>query len=140
MVSRRRMNGNIPTTVRLVMGPAAIGAAVSATHRFAAAHRLSDDLTARLAVVVEELVTNLIDHGEACGARANLRLRWGEGGVAIHLTDRAKAFDPRDSVASDGVPARGGGAGLLLVMAWTTVRSCRRARGANRLHLFVAGH
>ncbi|MET0270976.1 MAG: ATP-binding protein, partial [Sphingomonas sp.] len=105
--------------------------------RFIADARLSDDLAFRLAIVVEELITNLVEHGEALETRANLRIGRRGDGVEICLADRGIAFDPRHSVASDHVPERGGGAGVMLILAWATVRSYRRARGTNRLHLFL---
>lgn len=139
MIFSSGMDGNLHATVRFAATPAGIGEALAAAHAFAEASRLPPDTAAKLAIIVEELVANIVDHGGAPGTPVRLGLTPRDGGVAITLIDRGIAFDPRAHVAAARPPARGGGAGLRLIRAWTTIEEARRVDDANRLTLFLAG-
>ncbi|MFZ4688875.1 MAG: ATP-binding protein [Polymorphobacter sp.] len=122
---------------------AAVGAAVAAARAFAAANALPIETAARLAIIVEELVSNLIDHaGLAPDARIELTLSRAGDAVSIGLADPGAPFDPRTAAftATERPPARGGGAGLALVRAWATIDGYSRADGRNLLQLTLACH
>ncbi len=119
-------------------GPDAVADAVAAAHAFAAATALGEDTSVRLAIIVEELVANVFEHGElADGELVELTLtRLGQE-VSLIMEDRGLAFDPRALPQSDSVPERGGGAGLGLVNAWTRILSYESADAGNRLELII---
>ena len=90
----------------------------------------------RLAIIVEELVTNLYDHG---GLEADdvfeIELCATATQISIIITDGGTAFDPGVAELSSAVPARGGGAGLKLLRDWATHIEYRTIAGRNRLAL-----
>ena len=92
---------------------------------------------ARLAVVVEELVSNAIRHGAADGAiMIDLSLTEGDGEIALALVDDGVAFDPTADRNFSGPDAEsGGGVGLALVKAWANAFAYRRADGRNVIEL-----
>ena len=92
---------------------------------------------ARLAVVVEELVSNGVRHGAGGGAIAiDLRLEADEGEVALTLSDDGLAFDPTADQGFAGPDAEtGGGVGLALVRAWARTFSYTRNDGRNVIDL-----
>lgn len=120
---------------------AAVAAAVGAARAFAAAAALPPEPAARLAVVTEELVSNLIDHAAMpAGAMIELALVIIDDRVHLRLVDRAAPFDPRGATVAP-IPDRGGGAGLALVRAWARIDSYTRDGDANvtRLSLPASG-
>nr|WP_232307140.1 ATP-binding protein [Sphingomonas sp. Y57] len=114
-------------------------AGVDAVHGFCAEAGLDGSDVARLAIIVEELVTNLIEHGGAGAAEAiELSLAWrDEGAVALVLSDGGGAFDPREAPHDVAIPDRGGGAGLNLVRAWASILDYRSEGGRNRMELSI---
>ena len=112
-------------------------AALAAAEDFASAAGLDARGGARLAVVVEELVSNAIRHGAADGAIAiDLTLVAGDGEIAVVLQDDGIAFDPTEQRAFTGPnPETGGGVGLALVRAWANSIGYTRANGRNRIEL-----
>ena len=115
-------------------GAAVVGDAVAATRRFANGEALPADDAARLCVIVEELVTNLLEHG-ASRAPIGLALERSATAVRIVIDDGCQPFDPRSADDATVVPARGGGAGLRLVRAWAEILGYDRVAGRNRLEL-----
>jgi serine/threonine-protein kinase RsbW len=92
--------------------------------------------TDRLAIVLEEWVMNVVEHGVPHpSSRIVLRLAGGATGVRITVSDAGMAFDPRAVALATPNPDRGGGAGIALILAWATIEDYRRARGRNRLVL-----
>lgn len=129
------------TKLFILADAAAVAAAVGAARAFAAAAALPPDPAARLAIVTEELVSNLIDHAAMPeGACIELGLSLDDDRVHLRLVDRAEPFDPR-SVAVAKIPARGGGAGLALVRAWARIDGYAREGETNvtRLSLSASG-
>ena len=87
--------------------------AIRAARRFAAGCGVAEAAVDRLCLVVDEWLTNVVEHG--------------------------RPFDPRAAAAFEGPnPDRGGGAGLELVRAWSQIADYRRRRGRNRLVLVMA--
>lgn len=112
-------------------------AALEAAEGFASVAGLDARGGARLAVVVEELVSNAIRHGAADGTIAiDLTLTAGEGEIALVLTDDGVAFDPTAQRNFSGPDAEtGGGVGLALVKAWANAFAYRRENGRNIIEL-----
>jgi anti-sigma regulatory factor (Ser/Thr protein kinase) len=123
------------STLSLPADAAAAGTALQAVHRLADAAGLDADTRARLAVVVEELVVNAVEHG--CpdpASRIDLTLSREAAGVRVELSDAGVAFDPRRADADPAGPSeRGGNAGLALVRAWSRIASYSRTGGRNHL-------
>ena len=112
-------------------------AALAAAEDFASEAGLDARGGARLAVVVEELVSNAIRHGAANGAIAmDLSLNAGDGEIALELVDDGVAFDPTAERNFSGPDAEsGGGVGLALVKAWANRLAYSRRDGRNRIEL-----
>ena len=121
---------------RLVADRAAVGRALAVTRAFVEQAELSRDAAERLAIIVEEWVANLIDHGAPPqNSRIVLRLvRTGEA-IRITVSDAGAPFDPRDATFEGPDLERGGGVGLELMRAWSRVVAYGRRGGRNRLVL-----
>ncbi|MET0179730.1 MAG: ATP-binding protein [Novosphingobium sp.] len=112
-------------------------AALIVTAEFARACALDPAMSARLAIVVEELVENVLTHG-ADSADVMIRMQLDRAGdaVVVVLEDTGIAFDPRSAPDPPAPRAdRGGGVGLALVRAWSEIRSYQCDAGVNRLEL-----
>jgi len=119
-------------------GPTALGDAVAAMRRFAMDQGLAPRDGARLCIIVEELVTNIFEHGgmEDVGP-VGLAMERAGSAVRIAIDDGGQPFDPASASDPGTVPARGGGAGLRLVRAWAQILGYERSAGRNRLELLV---
>jgi len=117
---------------------ATVRSAILTAHEFAHACGMVPAAAARLAVVVDELVGNLLRHGRPGGdVRLKLTLQpgLGEGEVAMTLEDDCPPFDPR-AAAFDGPDGdSGGGVGLALVRAFADIAGYEHRDGLNRLTL-----
>ena len=118
-----------------IAGPTTVGDAVASARRYAIDQELGARDQARLCIIVEELVTNLIEHG---GAEHTIGIEYARlaSSVALAIEDGGEPFDPRTAL-DDEVPARGGGAGLRLVKSWSEVVGYQSTAGRNRLELMV---
>ena len=91
-----------------------------------------------MAIVVEELVTNLYEHG---GLGANdvfeLELSATDDAICLLLLAPGDEFDPGGAQPDTAVPERGGGAGLKLVRAWADRIDYQREDGRNRLAVLL---
>lgn len=113
----------------------AVTVAVGSARRFAA--DLPVRVADRLAIIVEELMENLVEHAvQPPGAVIRLGLWVDAGRVWLTLVDQAAPFDPRHAAVMP-IPARGGGAGLALVRAWTRIDSYDRDADCNVLLLSI---
>ena len=122
-------------------GDGAVHALVDGVQTFCLDTGLKPGHAARLLIVVEELVTNLVEHGGiGAGGTIELAVRQEEAAILITLGDDGPPFDPRGSVAGEAVPDRGGGAGIELVRAWAEMLGYVSAEGWNRLELRMALH
>lgn len=123
---------------RLAGGRGAIAGAIGLAHDFAAAAALSEDDAVRLALIVEELVANIVEHGGVGPAEhIEVRIEPDRDGSAVRvaLSDPCPPFDPRGATHAEAPPERGGGAGLAMVRAWATILAWRHADGRNVLEL-----
>jgi anti-sigma regulatory factor (Ser/Thr protein kinase) len=116
---------------------ATLGPAQAVVDAFAAAQALDATTKRRLAIIVEELLVNVIDHAmHDRDIALGLQLRHGQDGLVITIDDDSVAFDPR-SVAPPELPNadHGGGVGLAIVKAWADIVSYDSEDGRNRLVL-----
>lgn len=118
-------------------GPESIHRAVTLANDYNAQHVVGDRQSARLAILIEELVTNLYDHGVvAKGFSGELVLQVENDSLCVTLRDSGAPFDPRDAAEVDMPNAvRGGGVGLAMIRAWADVLDYRREDGMNCLLL-----
>ena len=122
-------------------GPESVHRAVALAQLFSTSNALSAPQAARLAILVEEAVTNLYDHA-APGRGFSGRLELQSDADALHVTlsDSGAGFDPRDAAAAEAPNAeRGGGVGLALIRAWADIVDYRRDGEMNRLELRLKG-
>lgn len=88
----------------------------------------------RLAILIEELIANLFDHGDG-NVTATLRLQRTESHVHLVLEDGGAPFDPRQAGSVEPNEERGGGVGLALVRAWPEQLTYWPGPPTNRLDL-----
>ena len=119
-------------------GPTAIHAAVTAARALGERTGIGEADAARLAILVEELVTNLYDHG---GLKPDdmfeLEMTSGDGEVGLVLVAPGKEFDPTVGRKRADSSAKGAGAGLKLLRAWSRRTDYRYVDGRNRLELLL---
>jgi serine/threonine-protein kinase RsbW len=116
-----------------------IAQAVETAHVFAADAALSKADAARLAVLVEELIANICDHGgcDSCDV-INLQLSAADGAICILIDDPGRPFDPTTAEANEAIPERGGGAGIALVRAWASDFRYERRDGRNYTRVILS--
>jgi serine/threonine-protein kinase RsbW len=119
-----------------VSGPTALGDAIASTRHFAIAQGLARRDQARLCIIVEELISNLCEHG-ICETDREIavELLRHRDSVGLVFEDNGAPFDPRSATDAPDMPPRGGGAGLRLVKAWSEILVYDTANGRNRLEL-----
>ena len=129
-------DSNSPTLTIRCTGEDAVHRMVEGAQAFSADCRLESAQSARLAIIVEELVFNLVEHG-GVGASGliELVLSHRDAAVEIALSDSGIAFDPRGAESQEAIPERGGGAGIDLVRAWAEILDYGTHAGSNRLLL-----
>jgi serine/threonine-protein kinase RsbW len=118
-------------------GPESIHRAVALVQLFSASNALTPKQRVKLAILAEEAVTNLYDHGVVDSAfSGTLTLTSDNGEVRLMLCDSGEPFDPREADEID-MPniERGGGAGLAMIRAWAEIVDYRSGDGVNRLEL-----
>lgn len=131
------MHGNDPMTTRFPADGQAVSIALAAARRFAGTAGLAPGDADRLAIIIEELVINIVEHGDAAGAPITLRIAIAGPAIHLALADEGRFFDPRLAEQSETIPERGGGVGLALVRAWTRIIGYSCENGCNRLELIV---
>ena len=117
----------------------AVSRALAVVGGFIASANCGADAEAKLAIVVEELVANLIEHGNClCDSEIELELTALGSDIGVTLCDAGTAFDPR-AFDSDAhlPPERGGGAGIALVKAWAIITGYECGEGRNILRLVI---
>lgn len=110
---------------------------------FAANHRMTPDDTARVLIVLEELITNLLKYGypeKVTTGTAEIALSIDDEQLTIELVDDARAFDPTSVPALElDRPAADrpvGGLGLHIVRALTEGMRYSRVEERNVTRLF----
>ena len=103
---------------------------------FASDAGLGDSAAEKLAIIVEEWLINVVEHGGAAPtSRILLRLERDGAVVRVGFSDAGGPFDPREVEFEGPNLERGGGAGLALIKAWSRIAEYRRRAGRNRLVL-----
>ena len=97
-------------------------------------------LEVKLAIVVEELVTNALHHGGKGQAfTLSLELAVEEGVIRLSMEDNGPVFNPLAVPPVKGPdPKTGGGIGLAIVHAWAMESSYSREPGLNLLRLSLS--
>ena len=125
---------------------AAIDEAAALVSDFCARHAIDRRLELKLTLVLEELITNTIEHGfgAQCDAPIRISLRVDGTGVTLRYEDSAPPFDPLAQVGAtacsieDPLEQRPvGGLGLRLVEGLTRDARYEYADGRNRLSLIL---
>jgi serine/threonine-protein kinase RsbW len=103
---------------------------------------VDDNPRARIAIIVEELVANIVEHGGApIDVPISLIFERSGAEIILTLSDGGVAFDASAPVEPlELPPERGGGAGLALVQSWASAMSYSRTDGRNILKLVIAAH
>ena len=115
-----------------------VRSAIVTAREFGEGARLEPAAAARLAVVVDELVGNLLRHGRpGCDVHLDMVLTRGQGEreVLLVLEDDCVPFDPREVAFNGPDEEDGGGVGLALVRAFAEIAGYERRDGVNRLTL-----
>jgi anti-sigma regulatory factor (Ser/Thr protein kinase) len=110
---------------------------------FCARYGLPEATSARVRVVLEELVLNLIDHATGSATnRIDVRIDLEPARVVIVLEDDADPFDPRSAPAFDSskpLEQRGPrGMGIHLVRSMTQEMEYERVASRNRLRVAIS--
>lgn len=117
-------------------------AVLADTRVFADAAQLGETVTYRLMVVVEELATNIVSHGQpAPGTTIDYCFERCPDGVRITMADSGIPFDPGDlpqrpqtaSIANQPE----GGIGWPLILQWCRLEECSRTGDRNRVTLVL---
>jgi anti-sigma regulatory factor (Ser/Thr protein kinase) len=132
-----RESGKDRVTVRL-NGPQAVTEASTAARAFAEAEWLAEDETARLCIIIEEIIANLYDHGGVGqDDEVVLSLEREPRGILVTILDPGTPFDPRQPRKKPDSHDRGGGAGIEIVHSWALVTSYEATNQGNRLELLL---
>jgi serine/threonine-protein kinase RsbW len=117
----------------------AVSYALDLLEGFLEGQAVDDDIRARLAIIVEELVANIVEHsGSPADQPVSLELERSGSEIVLLLSDGGVAFDPSvPAVPLDVPPERGGGAGLALVQSWANIMTYKRIDGRNTLKLVM---
>jgi anti-sigma regulatory factor (Ser/Thr protein kinase) len=115
---------------------AAVARALALAGRFAVDAGLDASAASSLAIVVEEWVANIVEHGGGRpGALIVVRLSLDAKVVRLAVSDAGRPFDPRRASFEGPNTERGGGVGLVLIADFCRVASYARRRGRNHLVL-----
>lgn len=107
---------------------------------FVARAHCGADAEAKLSIIVEELVANIIEHGDPLpDSDIGIELSAIGTDIGLTLSDAGTFFDPRTAdVPAEIPPERGGGAGIALVLSWSHVINYSRIDGRNVLTLVIS--
>ncbi|MEK6636559.1 MAG: ATP-binding protein [Pseudomonadota bacterium] len=120
----------------------AVSLALDLLEGFLDGQAVGDDVRARLAIIVEELIANIVEHSQS-PIDQPIALMFARSGAefTLELGDGGMAFDPCAPVVAGQAPdERGGGAGLALVQSWASKMTYSRAGGRNTLKLVVPAY
>lgn len=105
---------------------------------FAAEAELRAGTRDRLAVIIEELASNVARHGATAQAVSlTIDLHVDQRSVMIVLQDDGPPFDPASRAFTGPDPITGGGVGLELVARWCDGMAYTRHDNRNRLELHL---
>ena len=131
-------NPALTTTSFVTVNENAVMCAIDAARSFATRGGCDEPTGVRIAIIVEELMGNIVEHG-ACvnGAVVEMTLAMIGDDIALSLQDYGMMFDPRSVSPPHTPPERGGGAGIAMVMAWSRDVTWEHSGGRNHLRLII---
>ena len=132
------MSQSAEARLSLRADPDAAARACAFAEEFASAQAIASDELARVLVVVEELVTNIVKYGYPPPVRpgaAEITLRLADGELGIEIVDDGRAFDPfaapEPDLAAPLEEREPGGLGLYIVRSLMDRTRYRREGGHN---------
>jgi anti-sigma regulatory factor (Ser/Thr protein kinase) len=131
-ISRFPANGSVKAD------ESALKAVVDAAAAFGTTAIAREECRRRFLIVVEEIVTNIVRHGDASsGSEIGWRFTENGGTVRAYFEDSGVAFDPRDASPPPRTTQEPveGGQGLPIIQAWCRIVDYRRTDGRNCLTL-----
>jgi anti-sigma regulatory factor (Ser/Thr protein kinase) len=132
-------NPALTAKIRLLVDGSTTRKALELVRDFVTRAQCGSDAEAKLSIIVEEMVTNIVEHG-APPPDSEITIELSAIGTDIGLTlsDAGTFFDPRTADAPAELPPEcGGGAGIALVLSWSRVISYARIDGRNVLTLVI---
>jgi len=125
----------------ITVGVEAISGLTEEMSDFLAERGVDARATHNVALVIDELLTNLSMHGGGEGGRATVSLEVAADEVRAEIVDQGPAFDPRSTADPDlstSIEEREiGGLGLFLVRKLTSRLDYHRGDGENRTQFAV---
>ncbi|MBC8240895.1 MAG: ATP-binding protein [Alphaproteobacteria bacterium] len=128
----------------------AIATMIGAAQRFSENASLQVGVKGRFLIVIEEIVTNIVSHGQPPpGSDIAYRFSADETAITMTFDDTGVAFDPRrdssDASSTNHQPfiesqtphLVEGGHGWPLIHSWCRIVAYRRAKGRNHLELMM---
>lgn len=119
----------------------ALGEIERALTEFGAEHEWPDDLLFHVQLTLDELATNVINHGYGAGGHSfQITIKSNPEAVQIELVDEARPFDPLQDAPQPAIDAgvherKVGGLGVYIVKELMDEMEYRREGGKNRLIL-----
>ncbi|MXY67750.1 MAG: ATP-binding protein [Acidobacteriia bacterium] len=119
----------------------ALGEIERALTEFGAEHEWPDDLLFHVQLTLDELATNVINHGYGAGGHSfQITIKSNPEAVQIELVDEARPFDPLQDAPQPAIDAgvherKVGGLGVYIVKELMDEMEYRREDGKNRLIL-----
>jgi anti-sigma regulatory factor (Ser/Thr protein kinase) len=110
---------------------------------FLGRHGVAPQTVAKILVVLEEVILNLINHATGLsGSPIDVRLEAEPNRVLVVIEDQGDPFDPRSAPEPDPhrplEERRAGGMGIQLVRGFAAEMEYERLLGRNRLRLVIA--
>jgi serine/threonine-protein kinase RsbW len=126
--------------IRLAADERAVARVTGWVQRFCNRHSLSRAITDVVCLCLEEVVSNIVEHGyERQAGRFSIELHCDDRALSVVIEDQGKPFDPTQAAIphDDGILAsrREGGFGLRLVKGLVDDVVYQRAGTMNRLKL-----
>ncbi len=119
----------------------ALGEIERALTEFGAEHEWPDDLLFHVQLTLDELATNVINHGYGAGGHSfQITIKSNPEAAQIELVDEARPFDPLQDAPQPAIDAgvherKVGGLGVYIVKELMDEMEYRREDGKNRLIL-----
>jgi serine/threonine-protein kinase RsbW len=132
-------NPQLTVTANFCLDWQTVSHALDLVEAFLQGFEADANIRARLAIIVEELVANIVEHGQSSiDAPISLILARNGTDIDLVLSDAGVVFDASIPVLQSACPPeRGGGAGLALVQSWVSAMSYRRVDGRNILEVII---